>query len=175
MAGEIQYGHPTAGNTLYAVVTTPVGTWLNGTTAEAYNASNWTSYAIALTEFGASALYRGTFPVVAAGAYYVHVRERLGGAAAVTDPVVGGPATVYWSGTAIMTLADVVLATPAEAAGRPSSLNGMIRRLFEGRHNKRTRDRATGNYVIRNAADSADLETQVQATAGTLDSQTKGV
>jgi len=66
------------------------------------------------------------------------------------------------------------LATPAETAGRPTDLAGMIRRIFEQDHNKRTRDRSTGTVLLRNAADSATLETQTQSTSGTVDTITQG-
>lgn len=70
------------------------------------------------------------------------------------------------------------IATPAEAAGRPTTLLGMLRRLFEWRGNKRIRDRATGVVQLRNAADDGDLETATQSTTGTtpneVDTQTQG-
>ncbi len=50
----------------------------------------------------------------------------------------------------------------------------MLRRLFEGRHNKRTRNRTTGVVAIRNAADDADLESATQSTSGVTDTISKG-
>lgn len=61
---------------------------------------------------------------------------------------------------------------PAEETGPPSGLLQLIRRIYEGLHNKRIRNRSTGNYQIRNEADSADLVTATQSTTGTVDTQT---
>ncbi len=71
-------------------------------------------------------------------------------------------------------ITDAAIAVPAETAGRPTRVLAMLRRLWEGRHNKRTRNRTTGVAVIRNAADSGDLETATQATVSVTDSQTQG-
>lgn len=70
---------------------------------------------------------------------------------------------------------DDKFAVVAEAAGRPTKPLGMMRRVFEWATNKRTRDRDTGNVVLRNSADDGTLETQVQSTTGNVDTQTKGV
>lgn len=85
--------------------------------------------------------------------------------ATVTYPAWGEPVTIG---------AEVSLETPSETSGRPTTLAGMMRRLFEGRHNKRTRNRTTGAKAIRNAADSADLETSTQSTASNVDTETAG-
>lgn len=69
---------------------------------------------------------------------------------------------------------SVGLVAPVEVAGRPSDLLGMIRRLFEGRHNKRTRNRTSGAMAIRDEADANDLEQATQSTAGAVDTITKG-
>lgn len=111
MSAEIQIGGQTTGWTVYAVVRTAVGTVLNGTTPEAFNASNWTSYDIAMTEQGATGYYTGTFPAVAAGIYSVEVRRQTGGspaAAVATDPYLGG-GDVYWDGTAVIPLTPAFL------------------------------------------------------------------
>lgn len=106
MAAEIQIGGVTTGLTVYAVVRTAVGTVLNGTTPEAFNASNWTSYDVAMAEQGSTGYYTGTFPAVSAGIYSVEVRWQTGGspaAAVATDPHLGG-GDVYWDGTAVIPL-----------------------------------------------------------------------
>lgn len=72
-------------------------------------------------------------------------------------------------------ITEAKIATPTETAGRPTGILGMIRRLFEWMANKRTRNRTSGDVVLRNAADSATLETQTQSTSGDVDTQTKGV
>ncbi len=66
------------------------------------------------------------------------------------------------------------LLTPAETAGRPTNILGMLRRLWEGRHNKRTRNRSTGAIVIRNSNDTGTLESATQGTSGSTDTQTQG-
>lgn len=73
-------------------------------------------------------------------------------------------------------LGGVPLVTPAEASGRPTTLEGMIRRIFEASPwgNKRTRNRTTGVMALRNAADGADLVSATQSTASPIDTQTQG-
>jgi hypothetical protein len=92
---------------------------------------------------------------------------------ATTD---GTVAQTKIAGGVFLNPADVQDVTvPAEAAGRPTGLVSMIRRIFEWHANKRTRDRSTGAVLLRNAADNGTLETQNQSTAGTVDTQTQGV
>lgn len=71
---------------------------------------------------------------------------------------------------------SVGLAAPPETAGRPGStdLLGMLRRVFEWRGNKRTRDRASGLVSVRNSADSGNLETATQSTSGSVDTFGQG-
>lgn len=57
------------------------------------------------------------------------------------------------------------LADPGEASGEPTTLLGMLRRLFERSTNTRTRNRTTGVVVLRNAADGANLESWTQSSA----------
>lgn len=71
-------------------------------------------------------------------------------------------------------ITDAKIAVPAETAGRPTRALAMLRRAWEWTTNKRTRDRSTGILALRNAADSANLETQTQSTTGSVDTQTKG-
>lgn len=66
------------------------------------------------------------------------------------------------------------LATPAEAVGRPDTLNGMLRRAFEWVANKRSRDRSTGTVLLKGADDTTTIETQTQSTTGSTDAQSKG-
>lgn len=84
------------------------------------------------------------------------------------------------TGTTGVALADnaiteAKISTPAEASGRPTGILGMIRRVFEWKSNKRTRNRSTGTVLLRNAGDTGTLETQTQSTASGVDTQTKGV
>lgn len=71
-------------------------------------------------------------------------------------------------------LTDAKITVPAEASGRPTGILGMVRRVFEWMANKRTRDRADGTVLLRNAADSATLETQTQSSLSTVDTISKG-
>lgn len=70
---------------------------------------------------------------------------------------------------------EAAITTPAESAGRPTGILGMIRRIFEWKSNLRTRDRDTGTVLLRNAGDTATLESQTQSTSSNVDTQTKGV
>lgn len=110
MAAEIQLDYGVTGlpasaaTSLYAVIRTQAGLYVyaNGATIEAYNASNWTSYRLTLTESGTTGVYYGTFPVVAAGLYGMTFRQQ-GGATAVPSPATDvriGVGSIEWTGTA---------------------------------------------------------------------------
>lgn len=76
------------GANLYVVIHAPDGTvWNNNTLAfEAYNASDWADYAVALTEQAGSGYYRGAYPAVIAGVLTTEVLyERVGGSPAISD------------------------------------------------------------------------------------------
>lgn len=66
------------------------------------------------------------------------------------------------------------LALPAQAAGRPTTLTGMIRRVFEWAANKKTRDRATGLKKVYGTDGTTVLETQTQSTTSGVDQETQG-
>ncbi len=85
-------------------------------------------------------------------------------------PAVAGDAMDLIDGAII----EATITAPVEAAGRPTGILGMIRRLFEWTSNKRTRDRSSGTVLLRDATDATTLETQTQSTTGTIDTQTKG-
>jgi hypothetical protein len=124
MAGELQIGGLTTGWAAYAVVRSATGTVWNGTAFEAFNAANWATYDIALTEQGSTGYYVGTFPTVAAGVYAVEVRRQTGGspaAAVATDPYLGG-GDAEWDGTVLRGAGNVNLA--AWAGSAPAALNG---------------------------------------------------
>lgn len=116
MAGELQLAHGVSGRTLYAVVRNTAGQVWNGTSFEAYNASNWATYDIALTEQSTSGYYVGNFPAVAAGVYPVEVRHQSGGGPAVGDTVVGDGA-IDWTGSAVAGVKDGVDANVVEWLG----------------------------------------------------------
>lgn len=113
----------------------------------------------------------------AATDFVQEIRDAITGGAYALNTDAGGNVKVSdGTGANQIELASglVDLITPAEAAGRPTTLTAMLRRVFEQDHNKRTRERSTGVVLLRNAADSATLETQTQSTSGTLDSITQG-
>jgi len=56
MANELR-GVAPSGNALYARLINPAGQWWTGAIFEAYAAPDYASYAVALTEQGASGLY----------------------------------------------------------------------------------------------------------------------
>lgn len=94
-----------------------------------------------------------------------------------TDNLPNSPAAVgSQMNLADSAITDAKISTPAENAGRPAGILGMIRRIFEKMPggNKQTRDRSTGTVTLRNAADDGDLETHAQSTSGDVDTQTKG-
>lgn len=94
---------------------------------------------------------------------------------AKTDNLPASPAAVGSAMTlAAGAITESTISTPSEAAGRPTGILAMIRRIWEWNANKRTRDRSTGVVNLRNDADSATLETQTQSTSGTVDTQTEG-
>ncbi len=86
-------------------------------------------------------------------------------------PAVAGDAMALTTGA----ISETTITAPAEAAGRPTGILGMVRRLFEWGSNKRTRNRSTGDVLLRDATDATTLETQTQSTSGTTDTQTQGV
>jgi hypothetical protein len=108
MAGEIQVPYGVTGKTVKVVVRNSLGQPYNTVTPgfEAYNAVNYANYSIALAEQGASGVYVGNMPVVAAGTYSVVARDQAGGSPAESDPVVGA-GQIEWAGTAVAYLAGV--------------------------------------------------------------------
>jgi hypothetical protein len=99
MANEIVFNY-TSGLTLYALLFDATGQIWNGSAFVAPGSTNWTDYDIALAEVAtATGIYRATMPSVSAGAYTYTIRQRAGGAPAVTDAVVGSGA-LSWSGVA---------------------------------------------------------------------------
>jgi len=106
MAGEVNHRHSATGETLYATIRKPVGTYWNtaGTpNFETLAVANWGDYDIALTESPASSyFYIGTFPAISgnmvAGWYWVDVFKRAGGSPAIGDTLQASYFG-YWDGT----------------------------------------------------------------------------
>lgn len=118
MSAELQIGGLTTGWTVYAVLRSATGTVWNGSSFEAFNASNWATYDLALTEQGTTGYYVGNMPAVAAGVYAVEVRRQTGGspaAAVATDPFLGG-GDLDWDGTVLRGAGNVNVAAWGGAA-----------------------------------------------------------
>jgi hypothetical protein len=118
MAKEIQIAYGVTGRTLYAVIRTAVGTVWNTSTSlvEAYNAADWTNYAVPVTEQGSSGYYTGNFPSPAAGVYHVEIRDQSGGAPSTTDPIIGS-GDVDWTGFVVGSLSAVQFDTGQTFSG----------------------------------------------------------
>ena len=98
MANELQAHGLGVGKTIYCVRVTGTGTYWNGTTHVAYNAANWATYAIAMTEIGAGS-YMATMPTAIANLYSYLVFEQAGATPAVTDTF-RGSGLISWNGMA---------------------------------------------------------------------------
>lgn len=98
MAREIRGTSPSG--TLYARIMNPSGLWWNGSSFEAYNASNYSDYDIAMTEQGASGVYVADFPtaITSSGTYEYYVHRQAGGSPAEGDVVVN-TGSVDWTGS----------------------------------------------------------------------------
>ena len=124
MASELQIGGITTGWTVYAILRTSLGTVWNGSSFETFNAANWATYDIALTEQGPAGYYVGDMPGVAAGLYSVEVRRQTGGspaAAVATDPYLGG-GDVDWDGTVLRGAGTARLADAVTHGGTTAKL-----------------------------------------------------
>lgn len=126
--------------------------------------------AVMVASHGAGSYVRNTEPPTTgaiAAAVDITLSASHGGGGWVT--AVGFAAPGAQMGLVDGAITDNKIAAPAEAAGQPAGILGMIRRIFERGRNKRTRDRATGAFVLRNVADTGNLESNTQSTAGTVD------
>lgn len=100
MANEIR-GVAPSGSTLYARVANSSGNYWNGSAFEAYTAANYPTYAVTMTEQGASGVYTATFPsgITSSGTYEYFVHLRAGAAPAQGD-LVANTGKVDWTGSA---------------------------------------------------------------------------
>lgn len=87
-----------SGKTLYAAIRDSAGHWWNGTASEAYNATDFATYAVALAEEGASGYFTAATPALPAGRYTVGIRQKAGASAAPSDTTLGG-FSAYWDGS----------------------------------------------------------------------------
>jgi len=99
---ELQTQFPSLAN-LYAVILNSAGQAWNTSTGlfETFNSSNWTSYAVSLTEQISAGVYIGNFPaaITIPGTYNILLRQRGGSTPAITDSSIGS-ARINWSGSA---------------------------------------------------------------------------
>lgn len=87
MSFPIETGFTTGAN-LYAVIRNPSGQYWRADTHvfEAFNASNWGSYAVALVEDGSSGIYGATYPSQISGVLTTeYIYQRQGGSPAISD------------------------------------------------------------------------------------------
>lgn len=98
MAKEIQFTD-TTGGTDYVNIVNAVGEWWNtaGSAFETFNASNFTDYDIAATEFTGTGVYAADMPTMDTGIYNITARRRAGGSPAVGDSIVAADA-ILWDG-----------------------------------------------------------------------------
>jgi hypothetical protein len=101
----------TAGSQVYAQVrkASDLTYYHTGTTTlEAYNAANWTAYAITMTEIGSTGEYAASFPtaISAAGIYDVILYARAGASPATSDTKIGG-GILLWDGSAELNLSTL--------------------------------------------------------------------
>lgn len=109
MAKEIT-ANDTTGGAVYAILVDAVGRTYNGSSFEAIQDANWGNYDIALTEAGATGIYQGDMPAVAAGVYYFVAFRQAGGSPAVSDTKVGVSPTFQWDGSVEVSLSATVTA-----------------------------------------------------------------
>ncbi len=107
MADKVQHHHSLTGMTLYFHIRIAAGTIWNGSSFEAYASGNWGTYDVSMTEQGASRVYLGAFPALAAGVYAVTAYEQTGGSPAETDTPIGG-GSFGWTGTVFVDYSDIV-------------------------------------------------------------------
>jgi hypothetical protein len=103
--------------------------------------------------------------------YVYTLWQRLTGSPLESDTVLAGPGLLPWNGTS--QIGSTRLVTPAEAAGLASTLEGMMRQVWEEFANKRDRNVATGVRRVFAADNTTVLRTQTQSTAGDVDQVTK--
>ncbi len=98
MAAEVKTRYFT-GNNLYFIVVKSDGTIWNGSSFVSINVSNWTTYAVTMTEQSTSGLYYGTFPtgITVAADYTLFVMIRTGASPATSD-VTFKEGTLSWDG-----------------------------------------------------------------------------
>lgn len=102
MANEIR-GVAPSGSTLYARIMNSSGNLWNGSSFEAYNASHYGNYDLAMTEQGASGVFVASFPsgISSSGTYEYFVHLQSGGSPAEGD-LVTNTGKVDWTGSSVV-------------------------------------------------------------------------
>lgn len=173
MGSKIVVPEAPTGLTLKAkIVGYSTGQVWNGSAMENYVTAHYSTYQITMTEQGtASGLYVGQFPtIIPAGDYSISVRKVVDGTE-VNDVPVGVGDLVLWDGTNLGSLLTIM---PVEAAGRPATILGTLRRAWEWCTNLVTRDRSTGVETLYGADNTTVLERRTQSTTGNVDQISKG-
>ena len=128
MADEIRYDarKGESGLTLYAVVENSdgagadAGKFWNGSAWEAKAVANWANYAVGLSESSGNYQFVGTMPatgsLAAAALVTIHVHERQGATAAISDPKLASQ-EFLWTGTKLLSSAKAMEAILAVVAG----------------------------------------------------------
>jgi hypothetical protein len=81
--------------------------YYNGTIFETLVSGHWTNYATPFQEAGSTGVYAVAFPSLPAGVYLIIARQRLAGAPAETDPIIGSD-SAQWNGTSFITPSNVL-------------------------------------------------------------------
>ena len=97
MAAIIELPSATTGQFVYATIHAKDAKLANGASTEVFNSSNWSTYAITLSEQGTSGYYTATFPAyLAAGRYTFSFYQANNGSSAVYgDPNIGSGGIVF--------------------------------------------------------------------------------
>lgn len=88
------------------------GHYYNGSGFEAFNVSHWSTYVTPLTRVtlvaNISAMYSGSFPVVAAGLYYVDVYVQAGESPVASDSPPRWEGQMPWGGTSEVSVTSLL-------------------------------------------------------------------
>lgn len=169
MASELKLNGATTGATIYAVIENEAGQLWNGTTFEAFNAANWATYKVALTEQAGTGRFRADFPtaILSPGVYNIEYRLQDGGAAAVDDAVVSTD-KIEWTGDQLNSFTDLtakyeedaktfnvrlsaynISGNPVEGVSVAFKRNGTtVKTVTTGRNGNLVANLSKGTYVL---------------------------
>lgn len=161
MSGELRGGSG-SGNTLYANILNASAQRWNGSAFETFNAANYSTYTVTLTEQGNSGIYVGNFPptITTPARYDVVYYLQDGGSPANGDHL-AGTQVLDWDGAAVTTTPDVI---PGAMSGT-TWLAYVLRALKRTDKNTEVFD-ATKDKIddIRSRLVMPDDETEIQTT-----------